>query len=439
MSIRSAMRLTVAATAVALVATACSSSTSSSSGSSTSAAGNAGASAATTPSSSDEKATISYFTFSAAPDHLTDLDNIVKAFEQENPNITVKVQTAAYADYFTKLSTQLAAGTAPDTFELDYQDFVNYASSGSLLSLAGDNASAYDQSAYTPSSLKAFAYKGEQMALPESFSTVLLFYNKTLFDKAGVAYPTSSWTWKDEMDAAKKLTDKGSGVWGLFQPVSYNEFYKALDQAGGSFLSADGTKATFNSPQGVAAANWLIGKLGTTMPTLTQIGNTPDFDTNLFKNNKLAMWINGNWQFTGLAKMPGWDVMVEPGDTTKASAVFFNGVAAAKTTKHSAAALKWLKFLSSSQTSVKTRVDSAWELPPVSDTSSESSYLTATPPANRQAVFDSLEAPSLGPVIAKQQQMQDIVNNALQNAAAGRSSVEDALNSAADQVTALLK
>ncbi|MGH3264329.1 MAG: extracellular solute-binding protein, partial [Trebonia sp.] len=215
--------------------------------------------------------------------------------------------------------------------------------------------------------------------------------------------------------------------------------YKALDQAGGSFLSADGKQATFNSAAGVAAANWLIEKPGHTMPTLTQIGNTPNFDTNLFKNGKLAMWINGNWQFTGLAKTPDWDVAVEPGDTTKASAVFFNGVAAAKSTKHPAAALKWLNFLSSSQTSVKTRVDSAWELAPVADTSLESSYLTATPPANRQAVFDSLEAPSLGPVIAKQQQMQDIVNNALQNAAAGRSSVQDALNSAAQQVTALLK
>ncbi|HEY3924190.1 MAG TPA: sugar ABC transporter substrate-binding protein [Acidothermaceae bacterium] len=458
MSNRSAMRLIVPATVLALLAAACSSSHNAASTSPSSASAStpvtatsaaaastsapapasaaASATAAASSSTDTEKATINYFTFSAAPDHLSDLNKIVQAFEAANPNITVKVQTAAYADYFTKLSTELAAGTAPDTFELDYQDFVNYASSGSLLSLTGN---AYDPAAYTPSSLKAFSYQGSQMALPESFSDVLLFYNKTLFDKAGVAYPTSSWTWTDEMAAAKKLTNKSTGVWGLFQPVTYNEFYKALDQAGGSFLSADGTQATFNSAAGVAAANWLIGKLGTTMPTLTQIGNTPNFDTNLFTNNKLAMWINGNWQFSGLAKMPGWDVVVEPGDTQQASAVFFNGIAASKNTKHPDAALKWLQFMSASQTSVTTRVNSAWELPPITDTSSESSYLTATPPANRQAVFDSLKSPSLGPVIAKQQQMQDIVNNALQNAAAGRSTVQAALDSAATQVTALLK
>ena len=105
--------------------------------------------------------------FSASGGHEKDLDHDRQAFEKANPNITVKVQTAAYADYFTKLSTELAAGTAPDTFELDYQDFVNYASSGSLLSLTGN---AYDPAAYTPSSLKAFSYQGTQMALPESFS-----------------------------------------------------------------------------------------------------------------------------------------------------------------------------------------------------------------------------------------------------------------------------
>jgi multiple sugar transport system substrate-binding protein len=467
MNTRFGVPIFATATALALLTSACGSSSSPTSSAATSnaATSNAGTSSATTSGASsagpattaaaasaggagstsaavnttDTKATINYFTFSAAPDHIKDLNTIVAAFEKQHPNITVKVQTAAYADYFTKLSTELAGGTAPDTFELDYQDFVNYASSGSLLSLAGANASSYSPASYTASSLKAFAYNGEQMALPESFSDVVLFYNKTLFDKAGVAYPTSTWTWADEMSAAKKLTDKATGVYGLFQPVTYNEFYKALNQAGGQFLSADNKSATFNSAAGLTAANWLISKLGTVMPTLTQIGSTPNFDTNLFMTNKLAMWINGNWQFAGLAKQAGWDVAVEPGDTQKASAVFFNGVAASKTSKHAAAALEWINFLSSSKTSVTTRVSSNWELPPVADSTLISGYLTATPPANRKAVIDSLDAPSLAPVIAKQTQMQDIVNTALQNAAAGRGTVQSNLDKAASQVTALLK
>ena len=85
----------------------------------------------------EEPCTISYFTFSAAPDHIEDLDAIIAAFEAENPNITIETQTASYDDYFTSLQTQVAGGTAPDTFELNYENFVTYARSGALLDLGG--------------------------------------------------------------------------------------------------------------------------------------------------------------------------------------------------------------------------------------------------------------------------------------------------------------
>ncbi len=60
--------------------------------------------------------TITYFTFSAAPDHLKDLDEMIAAFNKVHPEITVKVETAPYSDYFTKLQTQVAGGTAPDVY-----------------------------------------------------------------------------------------------------------------------------------------------------------------------------------------------------------------------------------------------------------------------------------------------------------------------------------
>ncbi len=396
---------------------------------------------ATADSSANGVTTIHYLTFSASPDHLKDLGDIVNAFQKANPAIKVSVQTAPYADYFTQLQTSIAGGTAPDTFELDYGNFVTYAAGGSLADLAALAAADknWQPSLLNSSAMDAFKHDSKQYALPESFSTVVLLYNKALFDKAGVSYPTASWTWADETAAAAKLTNKAKGVYGDYQPVTFYEFYKAVNQAGGTFLSADGTTATFNSPQGVAAANWLIGKPGSTMPTLTAIGNTPDFDTNLFKAGKIAMWHNGNWQFDKLKSVPfGWDVVVEPGDTQHASAVFQNGVAVSAASKHKDAAFKWLDFLTTSQQSITSRVDSSWELPPVADGSKLSGYLTITPPANRQAVMDALGKQSLQPVIASQQQMQDVVNDALTKAAAGED-VQKALDDAVSQVNALLK
>ena len=189
---------------------------------------------------SGEDVTLSYFTFSAAPDHLEDLDTIVAAFEAENPNINVEVQTAAFADYFTSLQTQIAGGSAPDTFELNYENFVTYARSGALLDLGPYVGEVIDPARYYPLALEGFTDEGTQYGLPATFSDVVLIYNRTLFDEAGLEYPTADWTWADYMTAAEALTDTAAGVYGGFQPVSFFEFYKSLAQAGGEFFDAEG-------------------------------------------------------------------------------------------------------------------------------------------------------------------------------------------------------
>ncbi|ETK34074.1 ABC transporter substrate-binding protein [Microbispora sp. ATCC PTA-5024] len=391
---------------------------------------------ATRESAPEGTSNIKYFTFSAAPDHLADLDKIVKAFEAANPSITVTVETAPFTDYFTKLQTAIAGQTAPDAFELNYENFVSYADAGALRDL-GDQAAGDDLSAYAPRSLQTFGRNGKQYALPESYSAVLLFYNKDLFDKAKLAYPTADWTWDDELAAARKLT--GGEVYGDFQPVQFFEFYKALAQAGGSFFGPDGKQAAFNGPQGVAAAEFLLAKPGKVMPTVAQIGGTPDYDTNLFKKGRLAMWHNGVWQFAGLKDVPfGWDVVVEPA-STKASAVFQNAVAVSATTKNAAAAYKWLRFLTSSDVAATTRVASSWELPPLADAKAYAGYFEQTPPANRKAVLDAVASATAEPVIARQQELQDIVTKALEQAAAGKAPVQKALDDAAAKVNELTK
>ncbi len=383
---------------------------------------------------SEGQTTITYMEFSSNGGHEQDLAAIVDAFEAEHPDVKVEVETTPYDTYFTKLQTALAGGTAGDTFELNYENFVTYAENGSLAELGS-----FDEAGYKPSLLDAFAQDGTQYALPESFSDVVLFYNKELFDKAGVETPTSDWTWADEAAAAKTLTDKGAGVWGDYQPVQFFEFYKALAQSGGSFFNEDKTEATFDSPEGVEAATWLVGKPGTTMPTEAQGAGTPDFDTNLFKDGKLAMWHSGIWMFAGLADVPfDWDIAVEPGNTQQASAMFANGVAVNSASEDKEAAEEWLSFLTSSKAMADTRLSTSWELPPVADESLLAPYLDQDKPANRAAVMESLESVALPPVIARQAEMQDAITKELGEAAASRKSVEDALADAKKAVDALL-
>jgi multiple sugar transport system substrate-binding protein len=380
--------------------------------------------------------TITYTNFISDGANVGNLTKIVNAFEKANPTITVKVKTIPYASYATAIQTDLAAGTASDVFDINgLSDYQSLQANGQLAQLKG-----VDGKIYNAGLLDTYQTAGKQYALPTSFSDVVLYYNKDLFDAAGVSYPTSKWTWADETAAAKKITDQAKGIWGDHQPVTYNEYYKALVQNGASFLSKDGKKAAFDTPAGLAAAKWLVDKSGTTMPTIADGQGTADFDTNLFAAGKLGMLHTGTWVFGNFAKVPfKWDIAVEPGNTKTASAVFSNGIGVYAQGKHLAAAQKWAVYMSSSTEEVNVRLDSGWELPTISDSAKLATYLTKGAPANRKAVFDSAtkiaQAPSLG---ANSQAIQDAMTNALIEAQAGRETVQQALNDAKSKIDTLL-
>lgn len=387
------------------------------------------------------KTTINYFTFSAAPDHLGTLKAMVAAFEKKNPKIHVNIQTASYNDYFTKLKTRVAGNQAPDTFELNYENFVTYAAAGTLLNFNTQSAKdkAFKKSAYYGKAYDVFAMNGKQYGVPASYSTVVLFYNKDLFKTAGVATPTSSWDWSDEAAASAALKVKlPEGTYADYQPTQFWEFYKVLGQSGGKFLSADKKQALFNKQPGVTALTWLTSKVAKGyMPTKAQMGTLDDGA--MFKAGKLAMLHTGIWMFDAFKDVPfGWDIAVEPGGVTPGNHFFANAIVASAKSKNPAAAWKWAQFMTSDPSAVKLRIAAAWEIPAVSDKSSLAGYLAKTPPANRAAVFEALKNPITPPVIRQQNEMQDTVNAWLEKAQNGTVSITEALNSAANEVNAIL-
>lgn len=385
-----------------------------------------------------DQITLEFFNFTAGPDHEEKLDAIIAEFEAEHPHITIDARNAGFEEYFTQLQTRIAGGVGPDTFELNYENFVTYAASGSLLDLEAAAPGTIDPSVYFPGAYDAFDHEGVQYGLPESFSVVVLYYNERLFDEAGLDYPDESWTWEDEQAAAEAITALGDDIWGVYQPTQFFEFYKALAQNGGEFFSADGSEATFNSPEGIEAASWLVDKVEDTMPSEAQRGGQGD-DV-LFQSGRLGMWHTGIWMFGVLADMEDpWDIAVEPGNTDRASHFFANAAVASATTDHPEEAAAWLQHLASSEVTVTQRLEGNWELPAVFDDSLLAPYLEQTPPANRQAVFDSLDAVVVPPVIERQQQLQDAVTSALESAVLGQVDVATALDQAAAEVNGLLE
>jgi multiple sugar transport system substrate-binding protein len=403
----------------------------------------AAAEAATAPAAAPaaEPVEISYFTFSAAPDQLDSLDQMIAAFETANPGISVKVETAPFDQYFTKLQTLIAGGTAPDVFELNYENFVSYASKGALADLTPLAAAepGFTERFY-PRAYEAFSQDGKQYGLPQSFSNVVLFYNKELFDAKGVAYPTADWTWEDELAAAQQLTDPAAGVWGSYSPVQFWEFYKTAAQSGCSVLGEDGTTVTINEPGCVESLTWMVDKINThkVAPTDADMAGVSDGD--LFKQGKIAMLRTGIWMFSGFQDAPfEWDIALEPGNTQKAHHFFANAVAVSATSTKQEAAWKWAQFFTSSPSAAAIRVEASWELPALNDQALFDSWLSQTPPASRTVVFEALDTLVTPPVIEQQSQMQDAVNTLLEQAKLGTLTPQEALDQAKTEIEALLK
>lgn len=389
-----------------------------------------------------EPVEVTYFTFSAAPDHLEDLDAMIAAFNEQYPNVNIKVETAPFADYFTKLQTLIAGGTAPDVFELNYENFVTYADKGLLLDLSPMMAAdeTLDPAIYYPRALEAFNYNGMQQGLPATFSTVVMFYNKELFDAAGLEYPNEDWTWDDVRTAAEQINDPANGVYGLHSGIQFWEFYKKAAQNGCQFFNEDKTEVLINSPECVAALQTMVDfvEKDGIMPSAADMGGVSDGD--MFLQGKLGMLVSGIWMFSAFQDAPfAWDITVEPGLANKATHFFANDASVFAATQNPDEAYQWAKFLTSDPEVANVRIASNWELPALSNPEYVADYLEQTPPDNRQAVFDSLNYAIVPPVIARQNEMQDTVNQLIEQVTLGQLTVQEALDQAKTEIEALLQ
>jgi len=385
---------------------------------------------------------VNYFSFTTSSDRIATLEALIEVFEAENPGIEIEYTTADFGSYFTKLQTDFAAGNPPDVFELNYENFVTFASRDTLLDIGAylGASEAIGADTFYPAALDAFAYDGVQYGLPITFSTVLLFYNEDMFDAAGLSYPDESWTWDDVLQAAQALTDPARRVWGIYQPVQFWEFYKAAAQAGGGLAVTPTVQ--IDTPENREAAHYLVDKVRVSgvMPTDADMSGLGDVD--MFLSGQLGMIVTGIWMFDRIASEAtfDWDVAVEPGGARKATHFFSNAAVVARSTDAPEAAYRWVEFLAAHPAVVQARIETAWELPALSLEQAEAleAYLSQPVPANREAVFASLQYAVNPPVVENQPQLQDIVNQELEAARLGTKTVEQALADAQRRVEALV-
>ena len=275
----------------------------------------------------------------------------VDAFHASHPNITVNLQLTPNADYWTKLQTAAASGSAPDVFWMSTTRIGLYAGQGQLLPLS--NQPGFDNSKFPKALNDIYTADGKQYGMPKDYDTVGLWYNKKLFDAAGVKYPDKTWTWQNVIDAAQKLTDPARGVWGIASPSWTQEnVYNAIYQAGGTVISADHRKSGYADPNTIAGMRYALDFVTRykTSPTAQQMTDTDP--SQLFASGKVAMFADGDYDTLTYKNAPGLDADVAPlpaGPQGRATVI--NGLANViyAKTKHASAAWEFVKFLGGQQ------------------------------------------------------------------------------------------
>ena len=186
----------------------------------------------------------------------------------------------------------------PDVFWMHSNNVQMYMEADKLLDLTDyiSKSEVTDLSNYYEGITTLYSMDGKQYAVPKDHDTIALLYNKAIFDKVGVEYPTDDWTWDDYYEAGKKITEAGNGeFYGAAMNTSNDQdgYWNIIYDYGGCVITEDHKKSGWDDPNTKKAFEF-IGKLCKDVfcPQTMVAENGTD---GLFNNQMAGMITQGSW------------------------------------------------------------------------------------------------------------------------------------------------
>jgi multiple sugar transport system substrate-binding protein len=265
-------------------------------------AGCAGSSGSNSGPSSPGTVTIQFWHAQTPPTQQV-VEKLVNTFNASHPHIVVQASSGGTStgDLLPKVTTAIAAGTAPDIAYIYGSYAANIAQSDKTVNLANRiNEPGFNWNDFYPASKQIVSPGGKVIGFPALIDNLSVIYNKKLFAAAGVPDPSPNWTWDDFRNAAKKLTNSANHIYGVNYPIGGDlldtswRFFPGLWQRGGQILSSDDKKALFNSPAGIA--NLTLWQQMATVDHSVYLDPTASKAEPLFTSGHLAMFVSGPWE-----------------------------------------------------------------------------------------------------------------------------------------------
>lgn len=317
-------------------------------------------------------------------------------------DITIKLETAPWADYFTKLNANLSSGDIACVTGMNGQRLPGYASAFLPLGASELKTAGISRDDYEAGSLAVMEYDGDLLGLPYDTAAMTVYYNAELFNAAGVELPSNDWT-IDEFQAAAEAITAGTGVSGF--SVSLDEFqWLSLPMAiAGKQAVNEKHELDLTDPAFVEAADWYAS-----LATELKVSDVPpsasenSWDANVFKAGDTAMVIDGTWNATTYisedAPFEAGVVRIPAGDGGPYGVALGSGYGVSASCDNTDAALKVLGALSGPE--VQKVIAEQGGFP--AQTAVQSAYFDALPESTRQNISDGLTAAFEGSTAQRQ-------------------------------------
>lgn len=276
-------------------------------------------------------------------------EGIIKAFEKENPNIKIESIQVADSDYSQKINTMIIGGNAPDVILSFEADLPRFAQSGAIESLDPyiKKGASFDVADFIPAVEKIGESTGGNYGLPWAYASEIMYYNKDMFDKAGVAYPTVDWTWDDFKVAAEKLTVREGNKttqWGADAISFRGMWYSMIGATGDDIVDKEGNLALGD---GLVKALEFQNELTNELKVSPQ-PTSGDAVSDLFASGSAAMTRTGSWM-TMMYKDNefNWDIAPLPAEERDYNTLHTGFYTIASSSKHKEEAWKFIDFMMS--------------------------------------------------------------------------------------------
>lgn len=402
-----------------------------------------------TPAAGEPSGAITFMVF-GDPAEKAAYETLVGAFEERRPTVDVQlVHIPGQADYRQRLTADFAAGTPADVVLINYRRYAPLAAKGALEPLGSylEQSDLIGEDDFYQEALQPFYWDGKLTCIPQNLSSLVVYYNKHLFDQAGVPYPRAGWSWDEFVATAKALTKDLDGdgqvdQHGLGTEVEAIRLAPFVWQNGGELLDdrEHPTTLTLDTPEASAAVQWFVD-LQVKHHVVPDIVQEESEDSeSRFINGRLAMLLNSRRGVPNYREIKefDWDVAALPTGKQPATILHADAYCLPAASKHKAAAWALIEFANGpeGQTII---AGTGRTVPSLKAVASSPAFLDpAQRPASSQVFLDVLPSMRSLPVLVLWPDIEEILTAELRRAYYGQASVQEALDAAKAQTERIL-